>query len=385
MFAERARLRALASGVFVDSHGGIVGYDKARDTWVKHWSAHTYVPSSLNLPSHDPVLARVVPPGYNPIPIYVWRHSNKMYIHISARYDLLKTGEFHTNIVKKSFTNKGKLVDMEFDQSTDSWRMPVNPTNEYQARKIQIVTEKANAELRSKALLFLDPTLGERNKDMVGIISIDINFEPEDWLKAVFPERASWHDHRFPSLEMYGEKNSQENLRVRFYHGGQTRQSINTQLQIVKGWGFTQKLYSYEILWTDRQNQERLNEFLKDTDRSTALVSFATHTKVCFKDTNTKTLKVYDPWKQSGPLNYSWITDILKENSFTRAVYVEHDPDQVNEGSCTLVSMMRALMIVKNDDFEKGIKPLHDLTNTDKLSFIVAAQLLATKGEEATR
>ena len=433
---ERAKLRVLASGVCIDSHSVTVSYTEARDTWVRHWDKNVDAPSHENMEKWKNWFVRADDKAQigkthkypEPIPILVWTSLNKhvsehdvLHFYFTSEHALLAAGEFRERVVG----NHGQVVErytkdnlqgfstrrvrMNYENH-GKWRMQCThrgytgvvskvPENWELAARVYKTTDAANAELRSKGKLIMDPTLGPRNRE-VGILSIDMQFTPSTWLKDMFPNRNNWHDHTFPKLEYVNS-----HIRVRFYRGGQNNDVVNLQLSTLK-----ETLPNLHTLYketvrvgepkknrttTKAQREEQINHkvqqakavltlFLNHRQATVAQAAWERHARILYKHEN-KTLFVLDPHGDPSRQNNTlpdWLVQVAQANGYT-SEFFKRTPDQAGrEPSCTLAAMMRTLMLATLG-WDEGTKPVN--ASQDLLSCVVAAQLLQTEARKTNQ
>jgi hypothetical protein len=92
----------------------------------------------------------------------------------------------------------------------------------------------------------------------------------------------------------------------------------------------------------------KLIAFLRDDRSVSTIISWSKHARFGFKDSNLKTFTVFDPWKTTARgKRFKHIVDLAKKEGYTMTFQRRGFKDQGSEGSCVVVSLMRAILIAE--------------------------------------
>ena len=207
--------------------------------------------------------------------------------------------------------------------------------------------------------------------DEFGVIGFDTPLSVPDWAKTLFPSIRSWSDSKFPSLT--------EQRRIQFGKSGQYCSTAERVLSYVRSkleGQYPKFATIFTTQLTDRTASYTAN-FLSDAGVTCGLAAWGHHARILYKDEATKTLKVYDPWKQN-VTPPSWLKSYAENAGYTVTFVVREAEQQVGEGSCQLQATMRVLMASQMGEF--GISAGFNLkTNPEIGIYPVVTQLLYTQ------
>ena len=203
----------------------------------------------------------------------------------------------------------------------------------------------------------------------VGVIGYDTPLVVPEWAMTLFPTLRSWSDSNFPRLT--------EQHRLQFGKSGQYCFTAERVVQFVRAKLPTQFARVYPVQLTDR-TAESINTFLDDENNFTsALAAWGHHARILYKDKETRTLKVYDPWKQK-VVPPSWLSQYATGVGYAVKFVVREADQQWGEGSCQLQATMRVLMASQLG--EEGITTGFDMIANPALGiYPVVTQLLYSK------
>jgi len=202
--------------------------------------------------------------------------------------------------------------------------------------------EIANAALAAR-FDGVSPTIakldGPQDKTL-GAIGYDTPLTVPDWAKALFPKAISWSDSNFPSIVEEQRRGGLER-RIRFGRGGQSCKTAAAVLSKVvelspDTFG---RIYTTQL---EKRHPATVAAFVADDTKIAALASWSTHARTVYKDTEAKTIVVYDPWKQS-VRPPEWFTQPIEAAGY-RVEFVAREAEQASEGSCQLQATMRVLI-----------------------------------------
>jgi hypothetical protein len=207
--------------------------------------------------------------------------------------------------------------------------------------------------------------------DEFGVIGFDTPLIVPDWAKTLFPSIVSWSDSKFPSLT--------EQRRIQFGKSGQACSTAERVLSYVRSkleGRYPKFATIFTTQLTDRTASYTAN-FLSDAGVTCGLAAWGLHARILFKDEATKTLKVFDPWKQNVPLP-SWLKSYAASFGYNVMFVVREADQQFGEGSCQLQATMRVLMASQLG--EPGISAGFDLKANPEIGiYPVVTQLLYTQ------
>jgi hypothetical protein len=184
-----------------------------------------------------------------------------------------------------------------------------------------------------KILQLLD---GPRDGEF-GVIGFDTPLSVPAWANTLFPSIKSWSDSKFPSLTAQ--------RRIQFGKSGQACSTAERVLSYVRS-KLERQYPKFATIFTtqltDRTASYTVN-FLSDAGVTCGLAAWGHHARILYKDEATKTLKVYDPWKQK-VTPPSWLKSYAENAGYTVTFVVREAEQQFGEGSCQLQATMRVLM-----------------------------------------
>jgi len=170
-----------------------------------------------------------------------------------------------------------------------------------------------------------------------GVIGYDTPLDVPDWAKALLPKIKSWSDSNFPTLTPFKA--------TRFGRSGQTCPVAERVLgEFVglasKGFDLFKSVVTHQF--TDK-NTHWFKDFMDpQSTKVVGLAAWGNHARIVYKNTETKVITIYDPWKQAVRIP-QWMQEIASAQGYT-SKFENRDPDQTPEGSCQLQATMRVLM-----------------------------------------
>ena len=202
--------------------------------------------------------------------------------------------------------------------------------------------EIANAALAAR-FDGVSPTIAKLNGPQdktTGAIGYDTPLAVPEWAKVLFPKAVSWSDSNFPSIVVEQRRGGPER-RIRFGRGGQSCKTAAVVLAKV----LTLDPNTFSRIFTtqlEKRHPANVAAFVADDTKTVALAAWSTHARTLYKDTEAKSVVVYDPWKQSirPP---EWFTQPIEAAGYS-VEFVAREAEQAQEGSCQLQATMRVLI-----------------------------------------
>jgi len=261
--------------------------------------------------------------------------------------------------VKDRSGYRSTYQNLQFDGHAKAWKIPCtfvthipqkfNPPdpncklvkvggNWGQALRYLRAAEAANAALNAGhgVPAMLQMRDGPRDKK-VGVIGYDTPLDVPEWAKALLPKIKTWSDSNFPKLT--------EARATVFGRGGQ-RCTVAERVLLefvnlhAKGFDLFKGVVTHQF--TDK-NTYWFKDFMDPAStKFVGLAAWGNHARIVYKNTETKTITIYDPWKQAVRIP-QWMQEIASEQGYT-SKFENRDPDQTPEGSCQLQATMRVLM-----------------------------------------
>jgi hypothetical protein len=150
----------------------------------------------------------------------------------------------------------------------------------------------------------------------------------------------SWSDSNFPSIVVEQRRGGPER-RIRFGRGGQSCKTAAVVLAKV----LTLDPNTFSRIFTtqlEKRHPANVAAFVADDTKTVALAAWSTHARTLYKDTEAKSVVVYDPWMQSirPP---EWFTQPIEAAGYS-VEFVAREAEQAQEGSCQLQATMRVLI-----------------------------------------
>ena len=170
-----------------------------------------------------------------------------------------------------------------------------------------------------------------------GVIGYDTPLDVPEWAKALLPKIKTWSDSNFPTLTPFKA--------TRFGRGGQRCTVAERVLQefvglSAKGFDLFKGVVTHQF--TDK-NTHWFKDFMDPAStKFVGLAAWGKHARIVYKNSETKVITIYDPWKQAVRIP-QWMQEIASAQGYT-SKFENRDPDQTPEGSCQLQATMRVLM-----------------------------------------
>ena len=297
---------------------------------------------------------------------------------------------------KKSRGYRSNHQGLMFDAGSKSWKMPCTfvthtpaafgpnpncklehvPFNWTCAYRWIKAAEAANAVLNAGSAV--PKTLlkegGPQDKP-TGVIGYDTILPVPDWARTLLPNVKSWSSANFPSLE--------EDGKLRFSRGGQTCAAAECVLKHCTK-ALPELFKSVATTEFEERRMFDFEDFLRDPSKNLALAAWANHARIVYKDSATRVITVYDPWKQRVVIQSQlWLTSAAKATGYS-VVFQAREKDQGAEGSCQLQATMRVLMAAVHGKDAITAK-INAEENRHLLIFPVITQLLYTKCRKSRR
>jgi len=289
--------------------------------------------------------------------------------------------------------------NLQFDGHAKAWKIPCtfvthtpqkfNPPdpncklvkvggNWGQALRYLRAAEAANVALNAghDVPAMLQMRDGPRDKK-VGVIGYDTPLDVPEWAKALLPKVKTWSDSNFPKLTearatVFGRSGQRCTVAERVL-----KEFVNLD---AKGFDLFKGVVTHQF--TDK-NTHWFKDFMDPAStKFVGLAAWGNHARIVYKNTETKTITIYDPWKQAVRIP-QWMQQIASEQGYT-STFENRDPDQTPEGSCQLQATMRVLMAAVHG--QGAILQKLDVDNTSHLLiYPVVTQLIYSKFRKQNR
>lgn len=268
-----------------------------------------------------------------------------------------KTGEFSDtfglrdwiltipNYTNTSFTNKPKYI------RNKGWMYVKNPKNLNQLNKLKYAIHKTNTTYLNYIIINEEAPCKQLTDNLTttissGIIGWDIPYEDPQWLIDIVgtttDKLGHWDVKYNPSINLD---------QITFSKCAIDNRVTEKALKFMRT-----KSKNGEKVWTGLfpktvhfpGGESLLKEFLTDIKYTTIYLSWGKHARFGYKNylKYSKELLIYDPWKQIAT-GQQWLSIVNESNKYeyTTKFTKRQIIDQGHEGSCALISLMRAIMM----------------------------------------
>lgn len=251
---------------------------------------------------------------------------------------------FMKEFLPENISSSGKRLGKRFNKAT-GWNYNHSAQNRTALLRFQACIDALNARYRDWVLVEDAPPLDKE----YGTLGWDVPFQEPQWLRDVFPGNRTWD----PRLNPEKLRNNQWRFQKCAIKNRVNEKAASYIAKQSKGTSGTvwSSLYPKTVMFSPKNSvNTELDAFLAYDDKRAAFGGWSKHARYMYKDKDTKTLYVYDPWKQK--LQNSQAFRALSqyvERKFPgwSVEFVRHPPDQGPEGSCNVIALMRAILVAE--------------------------------------